>query len=284
MKPMDHTFRERIYSVLNSKIRMKAGLLVFIFISNLSFSQSMKLALDGIEWPGVMEYPVKGRQGILINQKLSFGEYRTLLVDRSWTKGSSMMMGISQGIPTDEHFMKIITSEKVKKNQTLYFALEDSLGNQARAYCITNFKSRDFTVGDNPNSVINIFGDILGVGDESSNLFYAMIYDAQASNRWELMIDNQEAQAKPKTYQGYLSRSKDEYYIIKPLSRVVSKKGKIATMPFGSAGFEIRNQNGKAMAAVSMIDNGIVYLTNLSPEEKILMSGVCAALLLQEQI
>jgi hypothetical protein len=55
-------------------------------------------------------------------------------------------------------------------------------------------------------------------------------------------------------------------------------------MPFGSAGFEIRNKDGKALAAVSMIDNGVVYLSDISPEEKILLSGVCAALLLQEQI
>jgi len=263
---------------------MKSFVLLFLLIANLGFSQSMKLALDETEWSGVSEHAVKGRQGILINQKLSFGEYHTLLVDRSWTKGSSSMAGISQGLPTDEDYKKLITSEKVKKNQTLYFALADSLGNQARAYCITNFKSKNFTLGNNPNSVVNIFGDILGVGDESSNIFYAMIYDAQASNRWELMIDNQEAQARPKAYTGYLSKNKDEYYTIKPLSRVISKKGKVGTMPFGSAGFEIRTKDGKAVAAVSMIDKGIVYLAAVSPEEKILLSGVCAALLLQEQI
>lgn len=263
---------------------MKSIFLILILTTSLGFSQSMKIALEGEEWKGIAEYPVKGRQGVLVNQKLTFGEYKTLLVDRSWTKGSSMMMGISQGIPTDEQFKRIITSEKVKKNQSLYFALADSSGNQARAYCITNFKSKDFYVGDNPTSVINLFGDILGIGDDSSNLFYAMIYDAQASTRWELMIDNQEVQSKPKTYQGYLSKSKEEYYTIHPLSRVVSKKGKVATLPFGSAGFEIRNQNGKALAAVSMIDNGVVYLTSLSPEEKIILSGACAALLLQEQI
>lgn len=263
---------------------MKVIFILLLFISNLGLAQSMKLALDGAEWSGAVEYPVQGRQGILINQKLSFGEYHTLLVDRSWTKGSSSMMGLSQGLPTDQDFKKIITSEKVKKNQTLYFALADSLGNQARAYCITNFKSKDFTIGDNPNSVINLFGDILGIGDESSSTFYAMIYDAQATNRWELLIDNQEAQMNPKAYKGYLSKSKEEYYTIKPLSKVISKKGKVGTMPFGSAGFEIRNSNGVAIAAVSMIDKGVVYLTKVSPEERILLSGVCAALLLQEQI
>ncbi len=263
---------------------MKVIFIFLLFFSYLGLSQSMKLALDAAEWADVVEYPVQGRQGILINQKLSFGEYHTLLVDRSWTKGSSSMMGLSQGLPTDQDFKKIITSEKVKKNQTLYFALADSLGNQARAYCITNFKSKDFTIGDNPNSVINLFGDILGVGDESSSTFYAMIYDAQATSRWELLIDNQEAQMKPKEYKGYLSKSKDEYYTIQPLSKVINKKGRVGTMPFGSAGFELRNRDGVAIAAVSMIDKGVVYLKKVSPEERILLSGVCAALLLQEQI
>lgn len=247
-------------------------------------AQSMKLALEGEEWSGVEEYPVAGRQGIMVKQKLSFGEFHTLEVDRSWTKGSSFSTGISQGIPTDNEYKKIVTSEKIKKKQTMYFALADSMGRQARAYCMTDFRSKDFTLGDNPNSIVNIFGDILGVGDESSNFFYARIYDAQAQQAWELLLDNQEAQAKPKTYQGYLSRSKDEYYVIKPLSKVVSKKGKKATMPFGSAGFEVRNKQGKAVAAVSLIDKGVVYLTDMSPEERILISGVLAALLLQEQI
>jgi hypothetical protein len=263
---------------------MKVILIFLLFITHLGLSQSMKLALDAPEWSGAVEYPVQGRQAILVNQKLSFGEYHTLLVDRSWTKGSSSMMGLSQGLPTDQDFKRIITSEKVKKNQTLYFVLADSLGNQARAYCITNFKSKDFTIGDNPNSVINLFGDILGVGDESSSNFYAMIYDAQATNRWELLVDNQEAQMNPKEYKGYLSKSKEEYYTIKPLSKVINKKGRVGTMPFGSAGFEIRNREGIAIAAVSMIDKGVVYLTKVSPEERILISGVCAALLLQEQI
>lgn len=250
----------------------------------MGFAQSMKIALEGAEWAGVSEHPVKGRQGILINQKLSFGEYHTLMVDRSWTRGSSVMSGLSQGLPTDEDYKKIITSEKVKKKQTLYFALEDSLGNQARAYCISNFSSKNFTVGNNENSPVNIFGDILGIGDTSSSIFYAMLYDAQASHRWHLILDNQLVQTMPKTYVGYLARGKDDYYTIKPLSRVVSKKGKVGTMPFGSAGFEIRNRDGKAMAAVSMIDNGVVYLSDISAEEKMLLSGVCTALLLQEQI
>lgn len=266
---------------------VRIGMIVFAALTLAGVkgsAQSMKLALVGEEWKGVKEYPVAGRQGIMIKQKLSFGEYHTLIVDRSWTKGSSFSWGLAQGMPSDPELKQIIGSEKIKKKQTVYFALADSAGHQARAYCMTDFKSKDFTLGDNPNSIINIFGDILGVGDESSNFFYARIYDAQGQQAWELLLDNEQVQAKPKTYEGYLSKSKEEYYVIKPLSKVVSKKGKTSIMPFGSAGFEVRSKEGKALAAVSLIDKGVVYLSEMSPEERILISGVLAALLLQEQI
>jgi len=69
-----------------------------------------------------------------------------------------------------------------------------------------------------------------------------------------------------------------------PLSKVVSKKGKVGTMPFGSAGFEIRNQDEAPVAAVSLIDKGVVYLKELTDREKTLLANACAALLLQEQL
>jgi hypothetical protein len=259
-------------------------LLLLLACSQVTWSQSMKLALEGDEWKDVLEYPVSGRQGILIKQKLSFGEYHTLMVDRSWTKGSSSYSGLTQGIPTDAEFRTILANKHVKKSQTIYFELADSLGNLAKVYCATNFNSKNLVIGDNPNSLLNIFGDLLGVGDASSNIFYGMIYDRQGGNRWELILDNKQAQSSPGMNAGYLARSKDVYYSIKPLSRLISKKGRVGTMPFGSAGFEIRTREGIAVAAVSRMDKGIVYLTKVSPEEKILLAGVCAALLLQEQI
>lgn len=258
--------------------------LIILIYSHTAWGQSMKLALEGDDWKDVAEFPVRGRQGILIKQKLSFGDYHTMLVDRSWTKTTSSFSGLTQGIPTDEDFKTIVGSKHVKRSQTLYFELADSLGNLARVYCTTQFNTKDFVVGGNPNSLVNIVGNLLGAGDASSNIFLAMIYDRQAGNRWELILDNKQAQSNPGINAGYLAKSKDEYYSIKPLSRLVSRKGRVGTMPFGSVGFEIRTKEGVAVAAVSLMDKGIVYLTKVSPEEKILLAGVCTALLLQEQI
>jgi hypothetical protein len=264
---------------------MKPYITIILFLLSITgYAQSMKLALTGEEWKDVSEYAVKGRQGILINQKLSFGEYKTLLVDRSWTKGSTVFSGFSYGIPTDAQFQKIIGSNRVKKNQTLYFSLQDSSGLQGRAYCVSKINSRDFIIGDNPNSPLNISSSWLEIGDKNSNTFYALIYDAEASTRWELLLDNVAVQEKPKSYAGYLIKSADEYYQIKPAQKVVTKKGKVNTIPFGSIGFEIFTKEGEPVAAVSMIDSGVVFLKPLTPEQRILLATTCAALLLQEQI
>jgi hypothetical protein len=258
--------------------------IILLLISVTAYSQSMKLALTGEEWNDVMEYAVKGRQGILINQKLSFGEYKTLLVDRSWTKGYSIFSGLSLGIPTDYQFEKLIGSDHIKKSQTLLYVLQDSSGLHGSAYCISKFDARDFNIGNNPNSPLNLFIGLLKIGDKNSDTFYALIYDRQASTPWELLLDNIAVQTNPKAYAGYLILNADEYYQIKPSQKVVTKKGKIGTIPFGSVGFEIFTKEGEPVAAVSLIDQGVVFLKPLPPAQRILLATTCAALLLQEQI
>jgi hypothetical protein len=101
--------------------------------------------------------------------------------------------------------------------------------------------------------------------------------------RWELLLDNQASQMS-KDYQGYLAKNESEYYVITPANRIKTKKGKVGTMPFGSAGYHITDKSGRPLAAVSLMDRGIVYLTDLNQEEKLLMAAALTALLLQEVI
>jgi hypothetical protein len=65
----------------------------------------------------------------------------------------------------------------------------------------------------------------------------------------------------------------------------MNKQGKAVALPFGgSIGFEFRNPQGITVAAVSLIDNGVVYFCALSSAEKFLLANAAAALLLQEQL
>jgi len=258
----------------------------FLFIAAISVfnlsAQNIGLALEGDAWATVKEYPVKGRSSH-INQKLTFGPFKTVDIDRSWTKGSLATSGLTQGILTDETYKKIITTDHISKKQTLYFALTDSANNRTGAYCISQFNAKDFNIGNNPNSVFNLLLDLSGKGGKSSSLFYVMLVNVGTQERWELLLDNRAGQ-QSQAYEGYLAKSKDEYYIVKPVNRIKTKKGKTGTMPFGSAGYQITNKEGKPLAAVSLMDKGVVYLTDLNQEEKLLLATVLSALLLQEVI
>jgi hypothetical protein len=261
---------------------MKFPLLLIAVLSVTSVSAQMGLALEGDAWATVQQYPVKGRSSH-INQKLSFGSFRTVDIDRSWTKGNSSTSGLSQGTPNTPTYKKILTTEHISKKQTLYFSLADSSNNLANGYCVSDVQVENFNIGDHPNSVLNLLLDLSGQGGQSSNMFYVILVDVNTQARWELLLDNQASQMS-KDYQGYLAKNESEYYVITPANRIKTKKGKVGTMPFGSAGYHITDKSGRPLAAVSLMDRGIVYLTDLNQEEKLLMAAALTALLLQEVI
>ena len=140
-------------------------------------SQSMTLALEGDEWKGVKEYPVKGKDGIFKKESLAFGDFKSVAVDRSWTRGTEVTSGLTQGIPTDEFYKKIITTDHIDKKQSLYFSLTDNTGLQSQAYCMTQLKAKDFNIGNSSVSAFNLLLDLAGPGVESSNISFAKIYD-----------------------------------------------------------------------------------------------------------
>lgn len=243
-----------------------------------------KMAVDKDNWNKIEEHSVKGRQGILINQKLSFGEYRTLSVKRSWTKGSSAFAGWTSGRPGYDDYSRIIGVEYSQKKQTVRFELTDNTANESSAFCVTQVRSKDFVMGNDPNSLFNISLDILGVAGSSDNLYWIKLYLKNENEPWEMILDNEAAQRNSKKYIGVISQSRDRYYTLHPVFKMEKKDGSAGTMPFGSVGYEMRNKQGKPLAAVSLIDKGVVYFNDITADEKFLMANICTAILLQEEI
>lgn len=255
-------------------------ILVVIFTS----CGSAKIALDNNEWGKTEEFAVKGRQGIMINQKLSFGNYRTVSVKRSWTKGSSYFAGWATGRPGYDDYERVIGTEYSQRKQTIRFEMTDDKGNESSVFCLSRAKEKDFMIGDNPNSLLNILLDISGKGDMSENTFWTKIFINNQSRSWEMLLDNEASQRNSKSYIGVVAQSRDNYYTIHPVYKIAGKNEKVYTMPVGSVGFELRNKEGKPVAAVSAIDKGAVYLNSTDPGEKFLLSNICAAILLRESI
>lgn len=253
---------------------MKKILWNFIVLLLLSFTACSpgKMLLSDSLHTNHDEYKVKGRNGIMINQHLSFGEFYTAKVKRSWTKGSTMQAGV----------MDVFWASYEKKKQTFNFQLSDAAGNSSDVYCITKLQSQDLNFGNNPNDLFNIMTDLLKIGGyKGENTFGVEIYTGKAGKPWQMFIDNISSQADPTHYIGYLAISPTDYYSVSPVTKM-EINGKSGNTLLGSIGFEFRDAKGNAVAAVSMIDNGIVYLGKTTEEERFLLANACAALLLQE--
>ncbi|MFY7900582.1 MAG: hypothetical protein ACOVNY_10395 [Chitinophagaceae bacterium] len=261
---------------------MRLTSVLLVAFSAILFSCSpVKIAIINPNWQQQEELSVKGRQGFMLNQKLSFGAYTTNKVNRSWTKGSSW----TWSVPLQNDWVESLNETFVQKKQTIRFSLKDAVGNESEVTAFTKVKWTDISIGKNPNSLVNIIADILTIGDNGSNTFAVRIMPAKNQAPWEMFIDNDAAQQKAKTYTGILAKSKTEYYTVVPIYSLKNKQGNAVSMPFGgSVGYEFRDKNGVTLAAVSLIDKGMVYFNNVPPAEKFLLANAITALLLQQQI
>ncbi len=254
-----------------------AGLLL------LTHCTPMQPALTNSTNSATTSYPVKGRQGLLINQKLSFADYQTSKVKRSWTRGTEMRQSVSAGVAADILYPDLLSLGYAARNQTFHFTMADSAGNVASVYAASEFEAEDLQIGKNPNSVVNILEDVFGNSTSMNNLFYVQIYMNNSPEAWQLVLDNQAAQRNAKGYSGAFVLDDKTYYSLRPITKIMGKNGP-ANMPFGSIGFEILDHQNEFVAAVSTMDRGMVYFNTTDNREKFLLANLCAALLLQEEI
>lgn len=239
-----------------------------------------KIAVDDAGWEQREELAVKGRNGFLIKQKLSFGEFKTTTVKRSWTKGSSW--GFAVGFPD---WVEQVGIEFSRRKQTVRFHLTDASGNEAQVTALAKARWTDLTIGRNPNSALNIIGDLLQIGDAGTSTYAVRIATSQHAEPWEMIIDNNASQRNAKVYKGVLAKGKSDYYIITPVYKLMNKQRNAVALPFGgSVGFEFQKSGGGTVAAVSLIDNGVVYFNKVSKDEKFLLASAAAALLLQQAL
>ena len=228
-------------------------------------------------------FPVKGRQGLLINQKLSFGDYKTSKIKRSWTRSGNTRVDLISGQVTDPDYPNLVAMDYANSDQSFYFSISDFSGNAADVYAVSEFHAEDLQIGDNPNSVINILEDLFGGSGFSEDLFYLQVFLNDEVKPWQLLLDNQAAQFTPEDYSGFFALSENEFYALEPITHLNTKKGVKKSLG-GSIGYEIFNKKGESVAAVSLVDNGEVFLHTKDPSERLLLSALCAALLLQEDI
>lgn len=252
----------------------KTALYLFAFLFIAAFSgcvSSVKMALNEDQWRQKKEYAVTRQNPLFKQQTVAFGNYKTQEVKRSWTKGYSGRSGFS----TDNFSLYV---DQLSKKQTFRFKLQDG-AQTAETWCATNLKGTDLVLGPASTGFRTVC-DLLTIGLDSDSQFYAKILSDPKTAPWELFLDNQAAQ-RNKFYAGTLIQNPENYYSIVPVTRLQGKNGPIS-VPFGAVGFEFRNKFNEPVAAVSLIDKGVVYMQEVSEEEQFLLANACTALLLQQ--
>lgn len=229
-----------------------------------------------------VSYPVKGRQGWLINQQLKFGEYETSKVKRSWTRGGNTRIDLLSGQTVPAGYPDLVSMNYNDREQSYYFQMNDFYGNSSDVYASSAFHSEDLQIGNNENSLINILEDLFGQSSYAENLFYLQLFRNREERPWQLLLDNDAAQMFADRYTGIFALDREQYYILRPINKLQTKNGPREV--FGTLGFEVFNSKEESVAAVSLVDNGSVYFHTKDPDERFLMANLCAALLLQENL
>lgn len=197
-------------------------------------------------------YPVYGRSGWLLDQRLHFGEFSAGPVSRGWTKGY------------DYPFIIRFTGAREK----LRFPVSDGLGNEAMAHCIGRLREQDLRIFrdyfDVNTNTADTFACTLRVNDSVDYDFYAANLNVQQNVGYKTMEGSVTGGAEPIGLQSVWQLSSGQRWL--------------ATEPLG---VEFLRQ-GEVIGAVETVNEGRVWLGDeLDQESRLVIGAVAAALLLR---
>ncbi|GJM34825.1 MAG: hypothetical protein DHS20C18_38260 [Saprospiraceae bacterium] len=198
-------------------------------------------------------YNVKGRQGWLVNQHLSFGDYRTGKVDRSWTKGY------------DIPFIIRFSGAKEK----LSFTLQDAVGDKADVFCLGKLREQDLL----------IFHKYFDINIKAKDAFTGSVAIGER-NSFDFYVTNLNQNNWFREAEGWI-KGEDLTISIQPIKHLEGGK---RMLDMQAPGFSFV-RDGKTLGAVEVLNQGRIWIKNDLPgEEKLLLAGVASALLLRSEL
>ena len=204
-------------------------------------------------------YPVKGRQGFKIGQVLSFGDYRTSVVQRGWTK--------SYAIP----FVVQFSGAREK----LSFQQYGPGGRMANVALVSRFRETEFAP----------LKEYFSLSVKNKNYFAGGIELNDSKESWEFIVHNVDGGGNTlkNTTLGYVRSKVDQLQIDIVGIRELEGTSRLMTM-MDVYGYEFK-LDGKTIGAVSTINNGKVWLKNtLHPELKLVLASVSSGLMLRNSV
>jgi len=200
-----------------------------------------------------MVYDVNGRNGWLVNQHLSFGEYHTGKVQRSWTKGY------------DWPFMVRFTGAKEK----LWFPIKDGIGNEAEGFCLGRLHEQD----------LMLFHQYFDIKLSAKDVFTGTVV-LNGSQAFDFYVTNLNQNNWLTESKGWVLGENAEY-IIRPVQRM---NNHMRSLGMQVPGFEFVLDN-HVVGAVETLNRGRIWLQNeLEEGQKLVLACVASALLLRSEL
>lgn len=262
-----------------------------IFLT-LSSCTAVKLSVPEQFSQQATKLPVKGLQGWMINQQLSFGEFQTSKIKRGWDFESSLQY-TKLRISPEEMLLRVFDIETDKKslsqkNKFQYTIRDGQL--EADVYATEKFTEKQLVYKSN--------NPYIGTASKTNKYEYAFtaaILPVSKENNepWSLVLinkfdiaQNQGIGIFEEPYveeEGYATNG-EERITIRPLrvDKLEQKNGK-ETKVFGGkilSGYELKWDDG-VVAIIDILDNNIWMANNLDAPDKIIISSISSAILLK---
>jgi hypothetical protein len=204
-------------------------------------------------------YSVKGKQGWMINQRMNFAEFTTSKVDRGWTS--------TYNIP----FVVTFKGGKEKIAFTLY----DADSSRAEVMALSKLRSQE----------IALFSEFFSIPLKYENTFTGAIFNpSDTAGWWNFAILNPD-ESWGKKYQstGFAVSRLGQKIEIKAIKQLQTKRGP-SVPSVENYGFAFWFE-GRMLGAVSVINNGQVWLHNsLNKNQRLMLSALAAAVMLRQNL
>ena len=268
----------------------------FIVISIITFltysCTTVKLSVPEQFSQQATRMQVKGLNGWMINQQLSFGNYQTSTVKRGWDMGSSFQHTKLLMKP-EEMLLKVFEIDTDKKslsqrNKFQYTLYDGRL--ESSIFAAEKFSEKQLVYKSrNP-----------WIGDASKTRSYEYAFTAailpafeQNANPWSVVMVNKYNSESDKSrglferpeveIEGYATNG-TETISIRSLfvDKVKQKNGKDTKVLGGSllTGYELK-WDGGVVGIVDILDNSIWMANNLDAEDRLIVSSISSAILLK---
>lgn len=235
---------------------------------------------------------VKGLNGWMVNQKLSFGPYQTSSIKRGWDFTGSLQYTKFRMAP-EEMLLRVFDIHTDKRNLSQRNKFQYSLhhGNLvSEIYATERFSEKQLVYKSN--------NPYIGNASKTSRYEYAFTaaivpLSEKVGDPWSLVMLNKYDATKDtarglfdRTYveeEGYATDGKQNI-AIRPLriENLTTKSGK-QTKVFGGkmlSGYELQ-WDGGVVAIVDILDNSIWMYNDLEPKDKLILSSIASAILLK---